>query len=158
MTGLAAPGFKRVVEIPKGTSELAWEVAAAWSDVPVATLLADTAPVKSAHYMAALKVVHVVECWLLDQNAEGDEDSAAALRAERLSAEDDPLAEVIIRDDEEDHFARALRLAEDVAALTAGARDSGDAITAAKYSSFENSLLQAAAGLQALNDIEIEEK
>lgn len=157
MTRLAAPCLKRVVEIPKGTSELAWEVAAGWAGVTVAELLGDTAPVKSAHYMAALKVVHVVECWLLDQNAEGDEDSAAALRAERLSAEGDPLAEVIIRD-EEDHFGRAMRLAEDMAALTAGARDSGDAITAAKYSSFENSLLQAAAGLQALNDIEIEEK
>lgn len=147
-------GLKRVTEIPKGTSELAWEVAAGWAGVTVAELLADTAPVKSAHYMAALKVVHVVECWLLDQNAEGDEDRAAALRAERVAAEGD-VGEMDAFKSGEDRFARAMRLAEDLAALTAGARDRGDAISAAKYSSFEQSLLQAAAGLQVDNDMRV---
>lgn len=157
MTRLAAPGLKRVVEIPKGTSDLAWEIAAAWAGVTVAELLLDTAPVKSAHYMAALKVVHVVECWLLDQNAEGDEDSAAALRAERLSAEGDPLAEVIIRDDE-DHFARLMLLAEGFAGLTATYRDSGDAAMAAEYAGFEQVLLQTAAKIQTMNDTQKVEK
>ena len=149
----AAPALKRVVEIPKGTSELAWEIAAGWAGVPVAELLADTAPVKSAHYMAALNVVHVVECWLLDQDAEGDEDRAAALRAERVAADGDPLAEAILRDDE-DHFARLMLLAEGFAGLTATYRDNGDAAMAAEYAGFETTLLQTAAKIQTMNDIQ----
>ena len=154
---LAAPGLKPAAEIPKGTSELAWEIAAGWAGVTVTEMLADTAPVKSTHYMAALKVVHVVECWLLDQDAEGDEDRAAALRAERLSAEGDPLAEVILRDDE-DHFARLMLLAEGFAGLTATYRDSGDAAMAAEYAGFETTLLQTAAKIQTMNDLQKMEK
>lgn len=136
----AAPAPK----VPPGTDAFLWKVAASWADVPLAELLADTAPVKSAHYAAALRVDKTFDEWL----ARHDEKVAARART---AAGDLPASD--IKDD--DPFARAMLLAEDMAALTASARDRGDAVRAVKYSSFEQALLQVAAGLQIGNDIEM---
>lgn len=133
-------GFKRVLEIPPGTLEVAWRIAAAWADVPLRELLADTAPVKSVHYMAALRVVKAIE-----ENGKEQAD----LRQAAVAVEGPEATR-----SEEDQFARLMRLAEDVSGLTAEYRNSGDAIRAAKYSNFESELLQAAATIQKANDIE----
>ncbi|ALV45810.1 hypothetical protein MB46_10295 [Arthrobacter alpinus] len=55
-------------------------------------------------------------------------------------------------------FIRVMMLAEEMATLTASARDAGDAVQAVKYSSFEQNLLQVAAGLQIAIDLEKVEK
>lgn len=131
--------------VPSSTDGFLWKVAAAWADVPVAELLADTAPVKAAHYQAALRVDKTFDEWLErhDQDAER--------RAQEEAAAGNPLAAEI---QDADVVARVMRLAEDVAALTASARDGGDAVQAVKYSSFEQSLLQVAARIQRANGIE----
>lgn len=140
-----APEVVVAPKIPTASDGFLWKVAAAWADVSVAELLADTAPVKAAHYQAAVRVDKTFDEWLErhDQEAEA--------RAREEAAAGNPLAAEI---QDADAVARAMRLAEDVAALTASARDRGDAVTAAKYSSFEHSLLQVAAGLQIAIDID----
>lgn len=140
--------------VPQSTSTLAWQVAAAWCGVPVTQLQSDTSPVKGAHYMAALQVLRVVEDWLRIRG--GDEDGAAAVRAEREVSVNNPMhAEVsgALEAADDDSFIRVMMLAEEMGMLTAGARNRGDAATAVKYSGFEHSLLQVAAGLQT-DDIE----
>lgn len=131
--------------VPMATDGFLWKVAAAWADVPVAELLADTAPVKAAHYQAALRVDKTFDEWL----ERHDQDAEVRARAE--GAAGNPLAAEI---EDADAVARMLRLAEDMAALTSRHRDRGDAVQAVKYSSFEQSLLQVAAGIQIANDIE----
>ncbi|POH58893.1 hypothetical protein [Arthrobacter glacialis] len=140
---LAAPPY----EVPGGTSELAWNIAAAWSDSSVEELLAETAPVKSAHYLAGLRATKVFSDWLLREDAAAEAHAVAADvrwwsgKLPGLPVQDDP-----------DPFARVMVLAEEMAAMTATARNSGDAAKALKYSTFEQSLLQVAAGLQLDND------
>ncbi|WP_343317744.1 hypothetical protein AAFM46_10885 [Arthrobacter sp. TMP15] len=139
-----APAFV----IPRGTDELAWKMAAAWADVPVALLLADTASVKSTHYIAALRVCKSLDLWLERHDAE------AAQRAEEEAATGSPLADEISQLGAES-FIRIMMLAEEFASLTTQSRDRGDAVRASKYSGFESALLQVAAGLQVDNDIEV---
>lgn len=150
----SVPGPVPGYEIPKGNSELAWLIAAAWADVPVEDLLADTAPVKSTHYMAGLRVSRVFSQWL------DREDATAEQCIEAGAAVGDPLAEAVLGDagvDEDseygnDPFCRVMLMAEDTAWLTTRARDRGDAVRAAQFSSIETSLLQVAAGLQEQSD------
>ncbi len=158
--GLAIPAAL-AYEIPRGTEELAWLLAAAWADVPVEVLLKDTAQVKSTHFHAGMRLRTVMQEWLTREDAAAEQlaDSHAAEAASgspvadaisRLVAEvqgDQPDAFL-----EDDEFARAMVMAEDMAALTADARDRGDAATAAQYAAIQTSLLQVAAGLQAIQN------
>lgn len=121
--------------IPRGTDSLGWAVAAAWADVPVAVLLDDTAPVKSTHYMASLRVLKVLGYpWPVADQAAAE--AAAARELESAEMGSDP-------------FVRLMLMAEDAAALTASARDRGDAVTAARYAEVEHQVLQAAAFVES---------
>lgn len=122
--------------VPKGTDELTWKMAAAWAGVSVAELLADTASVKSVHYMGALRVGRTLDEWL-----EQHDEAAAARALEAAELASQP-------------FYRAMVLAEELSAATASAIASGDAVKALKYSSFEMAQLQVAAGLQIANEIQ----
>lgn len=157
----APPAPQPAYVIPKGTEELAWLVAAAWAEVPVAVLLQDTVTVRATHYHAGLRVRAVVQGWLTreDTAAERLADSHAAEATAGGSVADDIarlVAEVQGTSEdaflEHDWFARTMVMAEGLAALTAEARDRGDAATAARYSEVQTSLLQVAAGLQAMQD------
>lgn len=146
------PSLSNIVQAPLGTELEVWHIAARWADVPLHQLLADTAQVKSAHYAAALRV------WESQRMAPLPEEEAAEIRGHALAvAGGRPAAGDLPSPDIEDGdpFARLMVLAEDAAKLTATARDGGDAVAAAKYSSFESELLQVAAALQISNDIEM---
>lgn len=146
------PSLRNIVQAPPGTDLEVWHIAARWADVPLRQLLADTAQVKSAHYAAALRV------WESQRMAPLPEDEAAEIRGHALAAAGGPIADEISdasEIEEADPFARLMVLAEDAAKLTATARDGGDAVAAAKYSSFESELLQVAAALQIGTDIEM---
>ena len=146
-----SPLLRNVVQAPPGTELEVWRIAAAWAGVPLRQLLEDTAQVKSAHYAAALRV------WQSQRLAPLPEDEAAEIRGHALAAAGGPIADEIADDSDllDESFIRVMMLAEEVATLTTSARDRGDAVMAVKYSGIENSLLQAAAGLQIRNDIEM---
>lgn len=50
-------------KIPAGTEWHLWLIAAAWADTTVKELLADTAPVRAAHYEAAVRVEKALDAW-----------------------------------------------------------------------------------------------
>ena len=126
-----------------------WNSAAAWADTTVEALQADTATVRAAHYQAALRVDGTFNAWL----ERHDYEAAQRATAER-AAGNQLVAEIAGLD--RDPFARLMLLAEDYAELTAAARDRGDAALAAKYSSFETSLLQVAADIQADENMKVQ--
>ena len=71
------PAAPKVEVIPAGSREVLWVLAAAWAGVTVQELLADTAPVKAAHYEAASRVEHALDEW----------DTAQLVPAEFLAGE-----------------------------------------------------------------------
>jgi hypothetical protein len=126
---------------PPGTDVFLWSLAAAFADVPVEQLWADTATVKATHYEAAQRAEKVFDAeWLrIDEKATEDKNSHAA---EGADIEGDP-------------FARLMLLAEDFGHFVEAARDRGDAARAARYSGFSTAVLQVAAAVNSGNDIEV---
>lgn len=66
----AEPTPVELSEIPAGTREVLWVIAAAWAGTTVSQLLADTAPVKAVHYAAAERVEKAFDTWDLAQGYE----------------------------------------------------------------------------------------
>lgn len=78
------PAAPKVEVIPAGSREVLWVLAAAWAGVTVQELLADTAPVKAAHYEAASRVEVALDEWDL---AQGFEDDSAPAESKVLLVE-----------------------------------------------------------------------
>lgn len=119
-----------LVEIPVGTDEFLWKVAAAYFDVSIAELLADTAAVTATHYEAAKRVERV-----FDREWDRIDAEAAAAAGESPQPSGDA-------------FARLMLVAEELAGFANSRRDSGDAAMAATYARLQANVLEVAAGLQ----------
>lgn len=84
----------KVEVTPAGSREVLWAIAAAWAGTTVQELLADTAPVKAAHYEAASRVEVALDEWDMThgfEDASAPTESKSALVETHMSKAADAL-------------------------------------------------------------------